>query len=60
MGKKLQNIFEMQFSLMYHLHMSIRDFNENDTTENNWLFSRLIKEKEDETNPKETGTLKHG
>jgi len=60
MGKKLSNIFEMQFSLMYYLHMGINDFNNNDTKENDWLFSRLIKEKEDENKPKETGPLKHG
>ena len=38
----------MQFDLMYYLHMSINDYENNDTKDNAWLHSRLHQQKEDE------------
>jgi len=42
----------MQFNLMYYLHMSVVDFDENDMRDNEWLHSRLIKQKRDEEESK--------
>lgn len=33
---------------MYYLHMPVSDFDENDMADNEWLHSRLIKQKKDE------------
>ena len=38
----------MQFDLMYYLHMSIADFDNNDAKDNSWLHARLVKQKYDE------------
>ena len=56
LGKSLNDILEMQFDLMYYLHMSIADFNENDARDNEWLHSRLVKQKNEEIEAKR----KHG
>lgn len=48
MARTLVDILEMQFSLMYYLHISIADFDANDMRDNEWLHSRLIKQKLDE------------
>lgn len=48
MGRTLVDILEMQFNLMYYLHMPVSDFDENDMADNEWLHSRLIKQKKDE------------
>lgn len=37
---------------MYHLKMSISDFDNNDIRDNVWLHSRLAKQKEDEIKAK--------
>ena len=37
---------------MYHLNMSVVDFDNNDTKDNTWLHSRLVKQKEDEIKAK--------
>ena len=52
MGRTLQDVLEMQFNLLYHLHMSITDFDNNDAKDNEWFNSRLIKQKEDEIEAK--------
>ena len=33
---------------MYYLHISVFDFDNNDARDNEWLYSRLIKQKNDE------------
>ena len=48
MGKTLQELLETQFNLLYYLHLTISDFDENDAKDNDWLYSRLIKIKNDE------------
>jgi len=48
MARPLVDILEMQFDLMYYLHMSIADFDSNDMRDNEWLHSRLAKQKKDE------------
>ena len=48
MGKNYKDILEMQFDLQYHLHMSVTDYNDNDMKDNNWIHSRLCKQKQDE------------
>ena len=48
MARTLVDILEMQFSLMYYLHITITDFDNNDMRDNEWLHSRLIKQKLDE------------
>ena len=52
MARPLEDILEMQFNLMYYLHMSVVDFDENDMRDNEWLHSRLIKQKRDEEESK--------
>ena len=56
MGRILQDMLEVQFNLLYHLHMSIQDFDENDIKDNEWLYGRTLKQKEDEIEAKR----KHG
>lgn len=48
MARSLVDILEMQFNLMYYLHMSTVDFDENDMRDNEWLHSRLVKQRKDE------------
>ena len=48
MGKTLQELLEMQFNLLYYLHMSITDFDNNDAKDNDWILSKLISEKNKE------------
>ena len=48
MARDLNDVLELQFRLMYYLHMSITDFDNNDIKDNEWLHTRLIKQKEDE------------
>ena len=48
MGRTLQDVLEIQFNLLYHLHLSISDFDTNDIKDNEWLNSRVIKQKADE------------
>jgi hypothetical protein len=48
MAKHLEDILEMQFNLMYYLHISVTDFDNNDSRDNEWLYSRLVKQKKDE------------
>ena len=48
MGKNYSDILEMQFDLQYHLHMSVEDYNNNDIRDNNWIHSRLVRQKQDE------------
>ena len=48
MGKTLQELLETQFNLLYYLHMSISDFDNNDAKDNEYLFSRLCKQKNEE------------
>jgi hypothetical protein len=55
MGKTLQELLETQFNLLYHLHMSISDFDNNDAKDNDWLFSRLCKIKNDEIEARRKG-----
>lgn len=38
----------MQFDLMYYLHMTIADFDNNDSKDNMWLHARLIQQKNEE------------
>jgi hypothetical protein len=38
----------MQFDLMYYLHMTVADFDDNDMRDNEWLHSRLVKQRKDE------------
>ena len=52
MGRTLQDVLEIQFNLLYHLHMSISDFEANDIHDNEWLNSRIAKQKEDEIDAK--------
>jgi hypothetical protein len=33
---------------MYYLHISVADFDSNDSKDNEWLYSRLVKQKKDE------------
>ena len=42
MGRPLQDLLEMEFKLMYYLH--IQDFAERDVSEIEWLYGRLIKQ----------------
>jgi len=49
----------MQFNLMYHLHMGIADFDANDMRDNEWLHSRLLKQKQDEEEARKKG-IKNG
>jgi hypothetical protein len=48
MAKHLEDILEMQFNLMYYLNITIADFDNNDIRDNEWLYSRLAKQKKDE------------
>jgi hypothetical protein len=38
----------MQFDLQYYLHMSVKDFDENEARDNRWIHGRLVKQKQDE------------
>jgi len=59
MARPLVDILEMQFNLMYHLHMGIADFDANDMRDNEWLHSRLLKQKQDEEEARKKG-IKNG
>ena len=48
MGRALSDILEMQFDLMYYLHMTIQDYDNNDAKDNTWLHSRLAQQKTEE------------
>ena len=48
MVSPLQEILETQFNLLYHLKMSIHDFNTMDIRDIDWMYSRLIKQINDE------------
>ena len=37
---------------MYYLYMSVSDFDESDMRDNEWLHSRLVKQKKDEEEAK--------
>lgn len=50
MEMSLSDILEIQFKLLYHLHMSISDFNEMDLRDISWMYSRLSKQLEDKEN----------
>jgi len=52
MGRDLTSILEMQFNLMYYLRMSISDFDNQDVSDLEWLYSRLIKQKKNEIEEK--------
>jgi len=58
MVRTLVDILEMQFNLMYYVHMTVADFNENDMRDNEWLHSRLVKQKKDEEEARKGN--KHG
>jgi hypothetical protein len=51
MELNLSDILEVQFRLLYFLHMSINDFNEMDLRDISWTYSRLLKQLEDEKLP---------
>ena len=55
MGRRLEDILEMQFDLMYYLYMSVSDFDESDMRDNEWLHSRLVKQKKDEEEANKKG-----
>ena len=57
MGRPLVDLLEMQFNLMYYLHMPISDFDNNDMRDNEWLYSRLVKQRKDEEETKKKRTL---
>ena len=40
---------------MYYAHMSVLDFDNNDMRDNEWLHSRLIKQKQDEEEARKKG-----
>ena len=48
MGKNLKDILEIQFDLLYHLNMTIADYDENDIRDNSWIHSRLVLQKKNE------------
>ena len=41
-------MLEVQFDLMYHLEMSITDYDRNDIKDNAWMHARLIQQKNEE------------
>jgi hypothetical protein len=57
MGKNLIDILETQFDLMYYLHMTVQDYDNNDIRDNSWTHSRLILQKKNEMKAKEAGGL---
>lgn len=48
MAKPLQSILEQEFNLAYYLHLSIKDIEDMDLKEIEWLYGRLVKQKKDE------------
>ena len=52
MARHLKDILEMQFNLMYHLHMTKADIENCDLKELDWIYGRLIEQKKKEQ-PKE-------
>ena len=48
MGKLLPEILEIQFNLLYYLHLSISDFDNTDLKDLDWMYNRLVKQKRDE------------
>jgi hypothetical protein len=48
MGRRLKDILEMQFNLMYHLHMSKSDIEDADVKELDWIYGRLVEQKKKE------------
>ena len=48
MGRRLEDILEMQFRLSYYKIMSISEHEELDLKEIDWFYGRLIKQTKDE------------
>lgn len=55
MVRPLKEILEVQFNLLYYLHMGVKDFEESDLREIDWLYGRLVKQKQDENDNRHEG-----
>ena len=53
MVSPLQEILETQFNLLYHLKMSVVDFENMDIRDIDWTYSRLVKQIKDENKQRE-------
>ena len=53
MARNLNDILMMEFDLMYHMHMNITDFDNNDIKDNIWLHNRLCEQKREENKARE-------
>jgi len=48
LGDNLATILEKKFSLLYHVGLSIEDYNNMDIKKVDWFYGRLIRQRNDE------------